>query len=101
MIMRFNENGVFIPNQLINKTREGRVVFFCGAGVSRAFAKLPDFQELTRLIFKNHVRNKDSRANQIFSSTEGYKSLDEIYEELSFEYDEKDITEFIGAELKK
>ena len=42
-LMRFFENGPAIPDELLHARDEGRVVFFCGAGVSRAKAGLPDF----------------------------------------------------------
>ena len=41
--MRFFENGPAIPDELLHARDEGRVVFFCGAGVSQAKAGLPDF----------------------------------------------------------
>jgi hypothetical protein len=41
--MRFIEKGVNIPDELLRAQDEGRVVFFCGAGVSLAKASLPDF----------------------------------------------------------
>ena len=41
--MRFFENGPPIPDELLVARDEGRVVFFCGAGVSRARAGLSDF----------------------------------------------------------
>ena len=44
--MRFIETGPTIPDKLLLARDEGRVVFFCGAGVSRAFAKLDDFFSL-------------------------------------------------------
>ena len=41
--MRFTEDGPEIPDELLLALDQGRVVFFCGAGVSRAKACLPDF----------------------------------------------------------
>ena len=41
--MKFIESGPDIPDELLLALDEGRVVFFCGAGVSRAKANLPDF----------------------------------------------------------
>ena len=41
--MRFVANGPSIPDELLTARDEGRVMFFCGAGVSRAYAGLPDF----------------------------------------------------------
>ena len=46
--MRFFENGPAIPDELLHDRDEGQVVFFCGAGVSRAKAKLPDFFGLAK-----------------------------------------------------
>jgi hypothetical protein len=41
--MRFLANGLSIPDELLVARDEGRVIFFCGAGVSRAHAGLLDF----------------------------------------------------------
>lgn len=41
--MRFFADGPSIPDELLVARDEGRVVFFCGSGVSRAFVQLPDF----------------------------------------------------------
>jgi len=41
--MRFLKDGPAIPDDLLIARDESRVVFFCGAGVSRARARLPDF----------------------------------------------------------
>lgn len=43
--MQFITNGPDIPERLLHAHEEGRVVFFCGAGVSRS-AGLPDFRTL-------------------------------------------------------
>lgn len=44
--MRFSPRGPDIPGALLDARDEGQVVFFCGAGVSRARAGLPDFYGL-------------------------------------------------------
>jgi hypothetical protein len=41
--MRFHEDGLSIPDDLLIARDEGRVIFFCGAGISIARARLPDF----------------------------------------------------------
>lgn len=41
--MQFLANGPSIPDELLIARDEGRVIFFCGAGVSRARAGLTDF----------------------------------------------------------
>ena len=43
--MQFVTNGPDIPDALLQAHEEGRVVFFCGAGIS-APAGLPLFQKL-------------------------------------------------------
>ena len=48
--MRFVRNGPDIPEELLQAHEDGRVVFFCGAGVSYR-AGLPDFKGLTEQIF--------------------------------------------------
>jgi len=48
--MRFLKDGPDIPDDLLIARDEGRVVFFCGAGVSRARAGLTDFFGLARRV---------------------------------------------------
>lgn len=51
--MRFTGNGPEIPDELLLASDEGRVVFFCGAGVSRAKARLPDFFGLADQVLRS------------------------------------------------
>ena len=48
--MRFFADGPSIPDELLTARDQDRVVFFCGAGVSRAKANLPDFFGLARQV---------------------------------------------------
>ncbi len=48
--MRFLEDGPDIPDELLLARDQGRVVFFCGAGVSKAMAGLPGFFGLARMV---------------------------------------------------
>ena len=48
--MRFYADGPSIPDDLLLARDQGRVIFFCGAGVSRARAKLPDFFGLAQKV---------------------------------------------------
>jgi NAD-dependent SIR2 family protein deacetylase len=48
--MKFIENGPDIPNTLLQAHKEGRVVFFCGAGISYP-AGLPGFKKLIDNIY--------------------------------------------------
>jgi NAD-dependent SIR2 family protein deacetylase len=53
--MQFVTNGPDIPDALLQAHEEGRVVFFCGAGISYP-AGLPDFKGLVELIYQlNHT----------------------------------------------
>lgn len=48
--MRFLADGPSIPDELLVARDEGRVIFFCGAGVSRARAGLLDFSGLAEKV---------------------------------------------------
>ena len=50
--MRFIAEGPNIPDDLLIARDLGKVVFFCGAGVSRANAGLPDFNGLASMVFE-------------------------------------------------
>jgi len=47
--MRFFADGPSIPDELLEDRDRGRVVFFCGAGISMP-AGLPNFAELARRV---------------------------------------------------
>ena len=49
--MRFSELGPDIPEELIEGSLGGDIVFVCGAGVSKSRANLPLFDELVRNIY--------------------------------------------------
>ena len=49
--MQFVTNGPDIPDALLQVHEEGRVVFFCGAGVSYP-AGLPSFKGLVEAIYQ-------------------------------------------------
>ena len=63
--MRFFENGPAIPGELLHARDEGRVVFFCGAGVSQAKAKLPGFFGLAKKVMKTLGVQADSPARKL------------------------------------
>src|SRR4030043_2487920 len=50
--MRFVANGPCIPDELLVARDDGRVIFVCGAGVSRARAGLPDFFGLAQNVIE-------------------------------------------------
>ena len=49
--MQFVNNGPNIPEKLLQAHEEGKVVFFCGAGISFP-AKLPGFGGLVRSLYQ-------------------------------------------------
>lgn len=63
--MRFTENGPSIPDALLQARDEGRVVFFCGAGISRARAKLPDFFGLAESVIRELGVPSDNHACKV------------------------------------
>lgn len=63
--MRFFENGPAIPDELLHARDEGRVVFFCGAGVSQAKAGLPGFFGLAEKVMKALGVQADSPARKL------------------------------------
>ena len=51
-VLRFTEHGPAIPDELLVARDEGQVLFFCGAGVSTAEARLPGFQKLAEDVLR-------------------------------------------------
>jgi hypothetical protein len=106
--MRFFENGPFIPDDLLIARDEGRVVFFCGAGVS-ACARLPDFYGLAESVLEKlrvpseHLTRKVlAEAREIGERTgaSGLISADRIFGLLEREFSVEDIGEKVAKTLK-
>jgi hypothetical protein len=57
--VQFVRNGPDIPEHLIQAHEEGRVIFFCGAGISYP-AVLPGFRGLVRKLYASLGANPDS-----------------------------------------
>ena len=66
--MRFIENGINIPDELLLALDEGRVVFVCGAGVSCAKAGLPGFFDLVDKVMKTLCDPDDLPAAKIMAT---------------------------------
>lgn len=106
--MRFEADGPNIPDELLNARDEGRVVFFCGSGVSRACADLPDFNELTKRVLINLRASKDSDAWKVFeqageiekaANVAGLFSPDRIFSLLERDFTVQDINRAVEQEL--
>jgi hypothetical protein len=50
--MKFFRNGPDVPDRLLQAHEDGKVVFFCGAGISYP-AGLPGFEELVKTLYEN------------------------------------------------
>ncbi|MFI3272650.1 MAG: SIR2 family protein [Pseudomonadota bacterium] len=100
--MRFIADGPSIPDELLLARDQGRVVFFCGAGVSKAHAHLPDFFGLTKSVMESLGALEDSLAMELMSeaqNTTGLVSADRIFGLLERDFYRRDIYEAVAAAL--
>lgn len=65
--MQFVSNGPDIPDSLLQAHEEGRVIFFCGAGISNP-AGLPGFEDLVRDIYKETSTDLAGIEEELFKS---------------------------------
>lgn len=86
--MRFVGDGPSIPDSLIEQSEAGRVVFFCGAGVScypkNSGLQMPNFLDLTRRVVKHFAPPSDSEIVNALNSWNGNSGtntvpLDQIF----------------------
>lgn len=107
--MRFIENGPSIPDELLIARDQGRVVFFCGAGVSRAKAGLPDFFGLAEKVTNKLGVTADSPALKILDEARriesrtgvaGLISADRIFGLLERDFLTRDIQAAVASALK-
>lgn len=107
--MRFVKDGPNFPDELLIARDEGRVVFFCGAGVSRARVGLKDFIGLARAVADKLAIGPDKPARQLISAIEtvplipGVGSLisaDRVFGLMEREYRSRDIYCAIAQALR-
>ena len=107
--MRFFANGPSIPDELLWERDEGKVVFFCGAGISMQYAGLPDFFCLANKVAEYLKADKDSATYQLIHQRDGneknnvvggYVSADYIFGLLERDFFQKDIEEAVASALK-
>ncbi|WP_288108668.1 SIR2 family protein [Limnobacter sp.] len=67
--MQFITNGPDVPDTLLQAHEEGRVVFFCGAGISRP-AGLPDFGGLVKQLFQRAGEPADKVETDLFEQSQ-------------------------------
>lgn len=107
--MRFLAEGPSIPDELLVARDEGRVVFFCGAGVSRARVGLSDFLGLTRAVADNLAIAADSPTRKLLEAIENFPSIsgvgslvsaDRVFGLMEREFLSRDIYSAIASCLK-
>lgn len=101
--MRFFFDGHSIPDQLLERRDQGRVVFLCGAGVSLN-AGMPTFTDLTKHVVKFFNPPEVSQIATSFRPWEeeldGPKvPLDQIFNLLYQEYGREDVNALVAESL--
>jgi hypothetical protein len=107
--MRFLANGPSIPDELLVARDEGRVIFFCGAGVSRARAGLPDFFGLAQNVIETLGVTGDDPTRRILKEAQdidrrtgisGLISADRVFGLLERNFLARDIEMAVAMALK-
>jgi hypothetical protein len=107
--LRFLENGPIIPDDLLTARDEWRIVFFCGAGVSRARAGLVDFFGPTKAVAERLAVAPESPTYKLLAALpdlppiEGlgsYISADRVFGMIEREFAIQDIYRAIATSLK-
>jgi SIR2-like domain len=107
--MRFLATGPLVPDELMISRDEGRIVFFCGAGVSRAHAGLPDFFGLAQSVLDSLGVTADSPARTIVeeardiefrTGVSGLISADRVFGLLERDFLVRDIEAAVAKALK-
>ncbi|MDO5687587.1 MAG: SIR2 family protein [Neisseria sp.] len=107
--MRFLADGPSIPDDLLLARDQGRVIFFCGAGVSRARAQLPDFFGLASQVVARLGVDKNSPAYRLIQEAReidqrvgmlGVISADRVFGLLERDFASRDIEEAVASALK-
>ncbi|MGX9350984.1 SIR2 family protein [Shimia sp. W99] len=107
--MRFHANGPDIPDALLQRCDQGRVVFLCGAGVSFP-SGMPDFVGLTRHAIKFFDPPAGSSIVTAFGPRirEDYRPrdedgplapLDQVFHLLNQEYGKQDVSTLVAERL--
>ena len=99
--MKFCEDSPNIPDELLIARDEGRVVFFCGAGVSMARAGLPSFLGLTKQVIKELKVQSDELAYEKLNEVKkGIGSADQVFGALEREFSAYNRQKAIARALK-
>lgn len=74
----FFTEGLNVPEELLQSHEEGRLVFFCGAGVSKESAALPLFGELVEEIFSRLKTHFEANERLVWKSGEYDRVLNSL-----------------------
>lgn len=99
--MRFCADGPSIPEDLLEESDRGNVVFFCGAGVSKT-AGLPGFLELTNEVMEELGTPRDADSYKLLKRElpDGAGApLDQVFYFLQQEYGAAEIEAVVGEIL--
>ena len=106
--MRFLADGPSIPDELLLARDEGRVIFFCGAGVSRARAGLPTFYGLAKQVLDALEGNVETPTRRLLdaamrfeaeSGVSGVVPADRIFGLLERRFETRDINREVATAL--
>jgi hypothetical protein len=104
--LRFLADGPSLPDELLVASDEGRVLFFCGAGASRAQAGLPDFLGLAKSVLRElperpaqKLVDTAARLDPI-AGVGGILAADRIFGLLEREFSVTDIERAVSSALK-
>lgn len=106
--MRFIADGPVIPDELLTARDAGQVLFFCGAGVSQAEARLPDFAALAGRVLSSLGSALDSPARRLFNASQQFEKLtslrgvvatDRIFGLLEQEFYPEEVREAVATAL--
>ncbi len=107
--MRFLPDGPDIPDELLWARDKGEVVFFCGAGVSRHKAGLPDFKGLTKRVLSELRVLETDEVSRLLTAMEdiseqfrisGIFSADQIFSKLAEDFDQEHIEQLVSNALE-
>lgn len=107
--MRFLSNGPSIPDDLLIARDAGDVIFFCGAGVSRHRAGLPDFLKLGGDVINLLGAGRKSLARKLFhrinelnpiDGVGGLIATDRIFSLLEREFEGRDVQNAVARAIK-
>lgn len=107
--MRFFADGPSLPDELLTARDAGDVLFFCGSGVSRASAGLPDFATLAEQVLDSLGSASDSPARKLFNTGRSFEkaakqtglvATDRVFGMLEREFEPREVRNAVAAALK-